>query len=212
VKLAVGTGRKAHAARINEAWSKGVEAIVETGMRIIDAREALEHGEYIAMVTEDLHCSRATAFKLVAIASNKTLTNVSHAKHLPAKSETLYQLTVVANKGFDLEAAVESGTIHPRMERKDVIELLPPRQRRGKKKHRRGKPLSLPPPTNTEAERDLEFLRSAWAGACPEARHGFVHACWDEIMRARDQVGSSGNGADHEEAAASADPDRWSDR
>jgi Protein of unknown function (DUF3102) len=210
VKLAVGTGRKAHAARINEAWSKGVEAIVETGMRIIDAREALEHGEYIAMVTEDLHCSRATAFKLVAIASNKTLTNVSHAKHLPAKSETLYQLTVVANKGFDLEAAVESGAIHPRMERKDVKALLPsPRQ---KKKRRRGKPLVLPDPADTEHERDLEFLRSAWASASPEARHGFVHACWDEIMRARAQVGSGGNGADHEEAAASADPGRWSEK
>ena len=42
-KLAVITGRKEHAARINEAWQKGVDAVIETGMRIIDAREGLEH-------------------------------------------------------------------------------------------------------------------------------------------------------------------------
>ena len=83
----------------------------------------------ITMVTEDLNCSRSTAFKLVAIASNKTISNVSHAKHLPPSSETLYDLTVIANKGFDLEAAIESGAIHPKMERKDVKALLPPPQR-----------------------------------------------------------------------------------
>jgi hypothetical protein len=33
--------RKEHAARINEAWQKGVEAIIETGRRINDAREEL---------------------------------------------------------------------------------------------------------------------------------------------------------------------------
>jgi hypothetical protein len=123
-------GRKEHVARINEAWQRGVDAVIETGLRIIDAREGLEHGEYIAMVEKDLHCSRATAFKLVAVASNKTLSNVSHAKHLPSSSETLYGLTVAANKGFDLEAGIESGAIHPKMERKDVKALLPPPQRR----------------------------------------------------------------------------------
>ena len=38
--------RKEHAARINAAWQKGVDAVIETGQRIIDAREGLEHGEY----------------------------------------------------------------------------------------------------------------------------------------------------------------------
>ena len=85
--------REQHAARINDAWQQGVEAVIETGLRIIDAREGLECDEYLAMVTEDLNCSRPTAFKLVAIASNKTLKNVSHGKHLPAAWTVLYDLS-----------------------------------------------------------------------------------------------------------------------
>jgi hypothetical protein len=103
------TGRKEHAACINEAWQHGVDAIIETGMRIIDARDGLEHGEYIAMVENDLHFKRAMAFKLVAIASNKVLSNVSHGKHLPTTWTVLYDLSAVGNKGFDLEAGIESG-------------------------------------------------------------------------------------------------------
>ena len=65
MKLAVGTGRKEHAAHIYAAWQKGVDAVIETGLRIIDARDGLDHGEYLTMVTEDLNFSRSTAFKLV---------------------------------------------------------------------------------------------------------------------------------------------------
>jgi hypothetical protein len=128
-KLATITRRKEHATRINEAWQRSVDAVIETGLRIIDAREGLEHGEYIAMIEEDLLVSRQTAHKLTAIASNKVLSNVAHARHLPAAWTTLSELAVAANKGLDLEAAIESGAIHPKMERKDVKALLPPPQR-----------------------------------------------------------------------------------
>jgi hypothetical protein len=209
VKLAVGTGRKAHADRINEAWQKGVDAVIETGLRIEDAKADLPYGEYEEMVRTDLHFSRQTALKLRAIASNKVLSNAAHVRHLPPSWGTLSELAVVANKGFDLEAAIESGAIHPKMERKDVKALMPsPRQ---KKKRRRGKPLPLPTHTDTEHERNLEFLSTAWASASPEVRHDFVRACWSEIVQARDQVrAANGNGADHgpstENAGAS---DRW---
>jgi hypothetical protein len=214
VKLAVITGRKEHADRINEAWQHGVDAVIETGMRIIDARGALEHGEYIAMVENDLHFKRSMAFKFVAIASNKVLSNGSHGKHLPTAWTVLYDLSAAGNKGFDLEAGIEGGAIHPKMGRKDVKALLP--SSRQKKKRRRGKPLPLPtPPANTEHERELDFLRSAWASAGPEARRGFVRACWIEIMWARDQIGSAnlnGNGADHEAQPSTENAeasDRW---
>jgi len=129
MKLATITGRKEHAARINEVLRQAVGTAVEVGLRIIDAREGLEHGDYIAMIEEDLHCQRAAAFKFVAIASNKTISNVSHEKHLPTAWTTLYDLTVAAKRGLDLEAGIAGGTIHPKMERKDVKALLPAPQR-----------------------------------------------------------------------------------
>ena len=46
--------REEHAARINEAWQKGVDAVIETGLRIIDARAGLDRGEYVAMVENSL--------------------------------------------------------------------------------------------------------------------------------------------------------------
>jgi hypothetical protein len=128
-KLATITGRKEHAARINEAWQRGVDAVIETGLRIEDAKANLSHGEYEEMVRNDLHFSPQTALKLRAIASNKVLSNPAHVRDLPPSWGTLSELAVIANKGFDLEAGIKSGAIHPKIERKDVKALLPPPQR-----------------------------------------------------------------------------------
>ena len=126
---AVAMGRKEHASRINEAWQKTVDGVVETGLRILDARHgpnAPEHGQFEKMLTEDLHFSAPTGRKLMAIASNKVLSNRTHVNALPASWGTLYELNVIANKGYDLEAGIQGGAIHPKMERKDVKALLPP--------------------------------------------------------------------------------------
>jgi hypothetical protein len=191
MKLAVITGRKEHAARINEAWQRGVNAIIETGLRIIDARDALEHGEYIAMVETDLYFSRSMAFRFIAIASDKVLSNVAHVQHLPAAVGTLYDLTVVANKGYDLEAGIASGAVHPGMERKDVKSLLPPPPQRDDDLEEPDEEGDLPTPKPDEDEPVANPLVVAWASAGPEARRAFVRACWSEIMRARDQVGTA---------------------
>jgi hypothetical protein len=79
-------GRKEHADRINEAWQKTVDGVIETGLRILDARhgaDALEHGQFQEMVRDDLHFTPRTAQRLMAIASNKVLSNATHVSHLP---------------------------------------------------------------------------------------------------------------------------------
>ena len=197
--------REEHAARINEAWQKGVDAVIETGLRIIDAREGLEYGEYIAMVKNDLHFSRSMAFRFVAIASDKVLSNVAHMQHLPAAVGALYDLTVIANKGFDLEAGIESGAIHPKMQRRDVKALLPPPQRDDDlEEPDKEDDQSAEARDPDEDEPVANPLVVAWANAGPEARRDFVRACWVEIMRARTRAGCTlgsanlnGNGADH---------------
>jgi hypothetical protein len=162
--------REEHAARINETWQKSVNAVIETGLRIIDARNELERDEYIAMVKNDLHFSRSMAFRYVAIASDKVLIDVAHVQHLPAAVSVLYDLTVIANKGFDLEAGIAGGAIHPRMQRKDVRALLPPPPQRDD---------DLEEPDDTA---ETNPLAVAWESASQEERASFLHALGREAL------------------------------
>ena len=132
IKAPIIMGLEEHAARINEAWQKTLDGVIETGLRILDARHgsnALPHGDFEDMVRSKLNFAPSTARSLMAIASNKVLANRQYVDDLPASWGTLYDLTVIANRGYDLEAGIESGAIHPKMERKDVKALLPPPQR-----------------------------------------------------------------------------------
>jgi hypothetical protein len=199
LKLAVATGRKEHAARINEAWQKGVGAVIETGLRIIDARDGLEHGEFEKMVRNDLHVSPGTARKLLAIASNKVIANRSHVNDLPASWGTLYELTSAENKGLDLEAGIASGAIHPKMERKDVKALLPQRDDDLEDEPADDEPVADP------LQLRLQSLEEAWLDAGSEVRRDFVRARWNQIVEARDW---SANGKDHEPSKEDA-ADRW---
>jgi hypothetical protein len=68
----------------------------------------------------------------MAIASNPLLTNTNHGSSLPSSPHTLYELSRVP--AARLLAAIEDGTVHPQMERRDAIALQrvdgPPRRRR----------------------------------------------------------------------------------
>lgn len=106
--------------RIQAAWQKSVAAIIETGRLLSEAKAALPHGEFTAMIATDLPFNRKTAHKLMAIAADDRI--VSHGRQLPAAWTTLYELTRLPDKTFD--AKLKDGTINPRMERKHVAALL----------------------------------------------------------------------------------------
>lgn len=158
-----------HAKRIATAWQKGVGSIIETGQALIAAKSELEHGSFEAMVQMQLPFGPRTARRLMAIAEHPVLSNRTHASVLPPSWMTLYELTKVPS-GI-LTARIEDRTINPKIERKQIAEILPPRQR-VEKKRRRGKPLELP--KINQHERDLEFLLSAWQQACDSAREEFM--------------------------------------
>ena len=148
-------------------------------------------------------------------------------KHLPAAWSTLYDLTVIANKGFDLEAGIESGAIHPKMERKDVKALLPPPQRDD----------DLPdddatPTADTSDDGDDAADTSAWKQPgqfmAAEAErlaarliefdreaartlHDWITTDERRALKTLCRVIERELGV-AEEAAASADPDRWSEK
>ena len=116
------------AARISVAWQQSVDSIIETGRLLLAAKAdpKMQHGEWGTMVESDLPFNRHTAHKLMQIAGDKRLTNVSQGKHLPPSWTTLYELTKLDDATFDQK--LRDGFINPDMQRKDVARA--PRQRR----------------------------------------------------------------------------------
>jgi hypothetical protein len=114
------TERTQWAARISAAWQKSVDGIIETGHLLLAAKAdpKMQHGEWGTMVESDLPFNRHTAHKLMQIAGDKRLTNVSQGKHLPPSWTTLYELTKLDDATFDQK--LRDGSINPDMQRKDV--------------------------------------------------------------------------------------------
>jgi hypothetical protein len=113
--------RSSWARQITEAWQKQIPGIFEVGDLLVRAQAELRHGEWTAMVKNDLPFNRQTAFKLQKIANDARLRHVSHGKHLPAHWATLYELTTLTPAQFN--AGISSSAINARMQRKDVKEL-----------------------------------------------------------------------------------------
>jgi hypothetical protein len=114
------TERTQWAARISAAWQKSVDSIFHTGHLLLTAKAdpKMQHGEWGTMVESDLPFNRHTAHKLMQIAGDKRLTNVSQGKHLPPSWTTLYELTKLDDATFDQK--LRDGSINPDMQRKDV--------------------------------------------------------------------------------------------
>jgi len=114
---------KWHRDRIAAAWGKQVESIVETGQMLIEAKDELAHGSYEAMVQSKLPFSKSTARRLKAIAENEIIANRAHVHALPPSWGTLYELTKIPPE--ILMEKLKDGSIHPKLERKDVRAMRP---------------------------------------------------------------------------------------
>ena len=106
------------AEKIRTAWNKSLQGIIETGQRMIEAKAALPHGEFEAMVENDLPFGSRAARMFRAIASDNRITNRNHGSVLPPSWRTLYELTRLPDDRF--HEMIEDGTIHPEMQRKDA--------------------------------------------------------------------------------------------
>jgi hypothetical protein len=119
--------------RIETSWQKGVEAIIETGQHLIDAKNdpKMPHGSWEAMVAVELPFNPRTARKLMAIAAHAVLSNRSHGSVLPPSWTTLYELSTLPPPL--VKEKIADGTITPKMERKDAAALKPKKQTQTKK-------------------------------------------------------------------------------
>ena len=121
VALSQLSDRETYAQAIRRAASSTVESIIETGRLLINAKAALAHGEFIAMVADDLPFTKRTAQRFMAIASCARIANATHVSLLPPSWGTLYELSKLSDDEWQ---AIEPH-LTPELERKDIKGLLP---------------------------------------------------------------------------------------
>jgi len=112
------------AQRIRARIVASVEAVLDVGTMLIDAKQTLAHGDFEKMVREDLEWSPQTARKFMAIASHPVLSNRAHVRDLPESWGTLSELARV--QPHQLEEAIVRGDVRPGMRRRDAVHLVRP--------------------------------------------------------------------------------------
>lgn len=115
---AISAGTQVWASRIAAAHAKSTAAVFEVGRLLLEAKAALPHGEFEAMVERDLPFKPSTARRLMIVAEDGRLTDRAHGHVLPPSWRTLYELTKLDDAQF--AAGIERGVIRADMERKDV--------------------------------------------------------------------------------------------
>ena len=90
-----------------------VWAIVEVGELLVQAKAALEHGEFLKMVEEELPFTDRAARYPMLIGKHPVISNRKHASVLPSSWYTLGVLAQLSESQF-LEQ-LEAGVIHPEM-------------------------------------------------------------------------------------------------
>lgn len=98
-----------------------VEAVFQVGRELLQAKQALPHGEFQKMVERELPFSNQTARCYMSIATCHHFKNASIASVLPSSWYTLSVLQRLDLSTFN--AAVQAGKIHPEMTRADAEAL-----------------------------------------------------------------------------------------
>lgn len=105
---------------ISAAMRDSVAAIIRTGDLLAQAKAALPHGEFTAMVEDGLSLNIRTAQKFMAIAADPRLADAAIEPRLPPTWTTLYELSRLDDDTF--HARLDDGTIRPDMERGEAIQ------------------------------------------------------------------------------------------
>lgn len=96
--------------KIKAHYGKAVEALIETGLDLIEAKRELPHGEWIAMIESDLPFPRKDASGLMLVARRFKLEMGQSLPHLPQKFSILEILASFSND--ELDAMIADGTIN----------------------------------------------------------------------------------------------------
>lgn len=111
------TTREDFAREIGRLWDQSLEAMVEIGRRLNEAKEQLAHGEFDAMVERDLPFSPATGRKLRQVAQFVDA-EVLPKDQLPGSYSTVFLLSSLTPE--ELEQARSRGLVGPKVKRAEL--------------------------------------------------------------------------------------------
>ena len=117
-------------ARFRNALKRSVEGIIEAGRVLIEAKNELEHGQFIDWVVNELRTRKARvrdadirkAELLMFLARNEVISKSCHWHDFPPSPRTLWELTQIRPKQRLLDL-IADGTINPGMTREEAIAL-----------------------------------------------------------------------------------------
>jgi len=112
----------AWADRVRVHLVRTVENILAAGQELDEAKAALGHGRFEAMVTDELGMAPRTAQMFMALVRNPALVDANHGSHLPPSWRSLYELSRLPEA--DLTAAIEAHEVRPDMERREALQLV----------------------------------------------------------------------------------------
>lgn len=104
------TTRKNYVQRITAAYHRTVDSIIEIGQILQEAKDAMPHGHFEAMVKADLPFGPRQAQRLMAIARCPSLANATSRSLLPASISVLYELSRLEPE--ELTAALREAKRH----------------------------------------------------------------------------------------------------
>src|SRR5260370_33453350 len=120
--------RKQWAKRINAAWHElrhsAVEGFAQTGKDIAQAKLELEHGEFMAMIRDDLDMGHRSATALMRVASFVE-SGVIDSNLLPPDYNTIEKLISLHKRFPDtFDTWVEDDKITPNLQRNEISKVL----------------------------------------------------------------------------------------
>lgn len=106
------------AGEIGRLWRESHDRFVQIGEYLEQAKERLQHGEWIAMIEEKLPFGRIVAFQLM-VAARALRSGELPADRVPANYSTVYHIARLSEE--ERRRAFAEGIIHPNMRRADIV-------------------------------------------------------------------------------------------
>lgn len=173
------------AARIKACLSRTVQAFVEIGRLLNEAKKKLEHGDFQNMVERELPFGPRHARRFMAIAADARITNRTHESVLPPAVNTLAELTKLDDATFD--ARIADGTICPDMERRDIAGIIKRERRATRERDLGARILALPSARFGIILADPEWKFETWSEAgMDRAPDNHYSTSATEVIAARD--------------------------